>query len=478
MTGHGRHAKKEMKDMLETNGHREDDIVDLKELPTLLTADRLLPPPATLEETGLRATLVEELALKALHYQGRATGYEVSRTLTLPFPVLRQSLEALKGGGLCEVVGSQGLGEQGYEYVLSDAGKGRVQEVLQRSAYTGPAPVPFAQYVSVMERQLAQRPVVTREALLARLEHLVVPEGLVSVLGSALSSGRPILLYGPSGNGKTSLALALGEALAGLDPIWIPRFLEAGGNLVRLFDPALHQRVPEEALTGATLLPEWAPGLAYDRRWVLIRRPQVVVGGELTLSQFELSLEPGLHFYHAPLQVKAAGGTLLIDDFGRQAMRPQELLNRWIVPLERRQDLLTFPTGQTMEVPLYLTLIFATNLDPEALVDEAYLRRLRYRIPIPNPSLAQFRRILQQACARAGLTYQEAALEYLRETWYDDGRPMRGCHPGDIIGHLEDLCRFEGRAPALLRELLARACAIYFQGQDRVAGAPEFAGPG
>lgn len=453
------------------NGHWDGGVTGLlAKGPTVSIPTEMVPQAADVEETGLRPNLLEELALKCLHYAGRLTAHEVGQTLALPFSVVREVLESGRGSGLCEVVGARGLGEQGYEYVLTDAGRARAEEMVGRGAYCGPAPVPFAQYLAVMERQLVGRRVVGRQALLSAMGHLVVAERLVGVLGAGLNSGRPILLYGPSGNGKTSLARALGEAMAGQEPIWIPYCVEAAGHLIQVFDPAVHERVLEKGAEGPALLSDWRPGLdAYDRRWVLIRRPQVVAGGELTMGQFELVHEPTANVYHAPLQMKAAGGTLLIDDFGRQVMRPQDLLNRWIVPLERQRDLLSFRTGQTIEVPLHLVLILATNLDPAALVDEAYLRRLRYKVRIGNPSLAQFRRIFQQACARSRLTYEESAVTYLRDLWYSGDREMRACHPADLVNHILDICRFEGRVAELSPELLDAACAICFEEQKTAA---------
>ena len=425
-----------------------------------------LPPPATLEEAGLSQSLIEELLLKGMYYLGRPTAQDLAQGLMMPFAILKQVLAGLKAENLCEVVGSQGFGEQLYEYILTDSGRGKVIEVLSRSQYYGPAPVPYAHYLEMTLKQCREQPVIDRTTLLQGLEHLVVNERMIRALGPALNSGEPILFHGPSGNGKTSLALALGNVLAGQDPIWIPHVIIVAGQLVKIFDPTVHVPIKiEPSEETSELLPGLSLGNSYDRRWVLIKRPLVVGGGEITMDRFELTQEPATNVYFAPHQWKANGGTLLIDDLGRQSMRPQDLLNRWIIPLEKHKDYLTLKTGQTLEVPLNILIIFATNLHPNDLMDEAYLRRLRYRIPAPNPSAEQYRRIFRAVCGSVGLAYDPESVDYLFHTWYEgQGIDMRACHPRDLIAHIMDICRFERIEPTLSPDLMDQAAELNFAG--------------
>jgi DNA polymerase III delta prime subunit len=448
------------------NGHETEQVDVVLSRGWLHKASVHLDPPTTIEETGLPKGLLEELVLKGMYYLGRPTARELSQELMLSFSVVDQVLDGLKAEGLCEVLGSKGFGEQLHEYALTDLGYEKVRELIVRRQYYGPAPVPFSQYVEVAQQQMWARPFIDYETLAKGLEHLVVNEGMLQTLGPAINSGEPLLFYGPPGNGKTSLAIALANILAGQDPIWVPYVVYAAGQIIRVFDPAVHEPVPmglsndEESPLAGLLL-----GQSYDRRWVLVKRPLVAAGGELTLSRFELSFEPTSGVYFAPYQWKANGGTLLIDDLGRQAFRPQDLLNRWIIPLEKHKDYLSMATGQTLELPLNLLLIFATNLHPTQLLDEAYLRRLPYAIYTPNPTPEQYRRIFRLVCSQVGLAYDPEVVDYLFRIWYEGrGIELRAAHPCSLVARVLDICRFQGLEPALSPDLVEQAATLCLSG--------------
>lgn len=434
-----------------------------------------LPLPTTIEETGLPQSLLEELVLKGMYYLGRPTARELSQGLMLSFSVVDQVLDGLKAEGLCEVLGSKGFGEQLHEYALTELGHEKVRELLARRQYYGPAPVAFSQYIEVAHQQMRARPFIDYETLAKGLEHLVVNERMIQTLGPAINSGEPLLFYGPPGNGKTSLAIALASILAGQEPIWIPYVVYAAGQLIRVFDPTVHEPVPmgtgsedDELLSGLLM------GQSYDRRWVLVKRPLVVAGGELTLNRFELTFEPTTGVYFAPYQWKANGGTLLIDDLGRQAFRPQDLLNRWIIPLEKHKDYLSMITGQTLEIPLNLLLILATNLHPSQLLDEAYLRRLPYAIHTPNPTPEQYRRIFRLVCSQVGLAYDPEAVDYLFRIWYEGrGIEMRASHPRSLVARILDICRFQRLEPVLSPDLVEQAAVLCLSGLVQYEGQAE-----
>ena len=428
-------------------------------------ASHLVPEPHSLAETGLGQQLLAELVIKTIYHGGRLTGHDIAQTVKLPFIIVQEVLAYLKAEGFVEVVGSQGVSEQAYEYSLSNRGREKAIEAIRRSPYHGPAPVPVDQYISVLTRMQAEQPIINREALALFAQDLVLKDDMVQMIGPAINSGEPIFLYGPTGNGKTSLALALGRSIASMEPVFVPYVVEVGGQLVRVFDPVIHHEVQEERSGVFYLFPGLASKPAFDRRWVQIQRPLVVVGGELTMSKLDPSFEPAEGLYHAPLQMKANGGTLVIDDFGRQPMPPADLLNRWIIPLERHTDNISLATGQTFAVPLQLVVIFATNLEPSDLLDEAYLRRLPYKVPVENPTPDQYRLIFERIAAKKGLEYGDREMDYLFSWYGREGIPLRACHPTALVSHALQICSFEGLPPSLSAPIVDRACALYFAGK-------------
>ena len=423
------------------------------------------PAPTTLAETGLGADLVEQLLMKSL-YTGEASGLMLSDRLRLPYAIVEPLVERTRAEHLIEVRGATGAGTAGYRYALTDAGRERTRQLIDANHYTGPAPVPLATYVATMRALRAARPFVDRDRITRGFSHLVVGEPLLEQLGPAINAGKAVFLYGAPGNGKTVIAEGMGRTLGG--DMFVPHAIDVEGQTITVFDPITH-----DSLDGEEDLTSIIASAPRDRRWVRIRRPVVAVGGELTLDMLDLTFNPIAKFCEAPIQLKANGGVFLVDDFGRQRMRPGDLLNRWIVPLESRVDYLTLHTGKKFQVPFDVLIVFATNLDPKALADEAFLRRIPYKIAIEDPSVEQFAQIFELDCRRRGLKYHHVMVAYLLRRHYRPyGRVMRACQPRDILDQVTALCRFEGREPVVTRALLDRACAAYFLDEPVVAPPP------
>ena len=425
-----------------------------------------VPQPQTIEETGLDFGLLLDLCIKTMYYIGRPQARVISSQLGLAFRIVQEILTFLKREQLCEVVGSAGLGEQNYQYTLTGKGAEKAEEVLARGRYVGPAPIPFQKYLEFLERQSVKRLAVTREEVERVLSNLVLSERTLRSVGPAINSGKAMLLYGGSGNGKSTMARAIGAMLDG--EVLVPYAIEINGQIIKVFDARIHEEVettlPFERRSDddGNALPN---GLERrrDQRWALVRRPVVMAGGELTLRDLELRFDPVSKLYMAPLQVKANGGALVIDDFGRQLVQPRELLNRWIVPMDKGSDHLTLQTGESIEIPFDVLLVFSTNLPPAQLGDEAFFRRIHHKIEIPNPTREEFLQILELVCRERDVTFSQEGASYLLEHHYaETGRPLRGCHPRDLMELVEDIARYRGRAPALETDLIDLACESYF----------------
>jgi len=431
---------------------------------TTATLELTAPPlPRTLEDVGLSADQIEQLLIKTL-YGAEATGLVLADRLRVAFGILEPLVERARAQRLIEVRGATGTGPASFRYTLTDLGRDRARQYLDINQYVGPAPVPLAAYVAEMRALAGRRGYIDRDRLRGGFQHLIVSDAVLEQLGPAVNAGKAVFLYGPPGNGKTVLAEGMGRALGG--DMYMPHAIDVDGQTITMFDPINHDSL--EADADALIGPGPAHesvivGEQRDRRWVRIRRPVVMVGGELTLDMLDLTFNPLTKFYEAPIQLKANGGVFLVDDFGRQRIRPQELLNRWIVPLESRIDYLTLHTGKKFQVPFEVLIVFATNLDPRALADEAFLRRIPYKIPVVDPTLGEYTRIFELNCKRRRLRFHPVIVQYLQRRHYEPaGRPLRACHPRDLIEQVISLSRYRGVEPAITRELLDKACQTYF----------------
>jgi predicted ATPase with chaperone activity len=419
--------------------------------------------PQTIEETGLDFSVVLDLVVKSIYFQGRPAARQIAAQVALNFPVIDEVLVFMKREQLAEVVGSSGMGEQLYQYTLSNKGMEKAEEALARSQYIGPAPVPFEMYLEVLKRQSITSIRVTPDTVENALAHLVLGPQVQAALGPAVNSGRSMLLYGGSGNGKSTITAAIGRMLPG--EVLIPYAVELNGIIIKVFDPRVHQEIPADQQMERRSADAGQNGMERrrDRRWVVARRPMITAGGELTLKELELRYAPTSQFYVAPLQWKANSGILIVDDFGRQMIQPKELLNRWIVPMEERVDHLSLHTGDTVEVPFDVLLIFSTNLRPSQLGDEAFFRRIRHKIEVPDPSRDQFLEILARVCQQREIPIDSQAALYLVENYYDRAeRGFKGCHPRDIVDLVADICAYHGEQPAFTLRHLDSACHSYF----------------
>jgi hypothetical protein len=418
------------------------------------------PVPRTVEDTGLALDQIEQLLLKTM-YGAEATGMAIADRTRLPYALIEPIIERLRAGLLVEVRGATGSGTAGYRYSLTDLGRDRARQFMAISQYVGPAPVTLAAYVAEMKALQAARGYVDHTRLARGFSHLIVNDELLEQLGPAVNAGKGVFLYGPPGNGKSVIAEGMGRTLGG--DMFVPHAIDVDGHVVTVYDPISHESIEESASDSNSVV----KGAPYDRRWVRIRRPVVIVGGELTLDMLDLTFNPISKFYEAPLQLKANGGVFLIDDFGRQRIRPEDLLNRWIVPLESRVDYLTLHTGKKFQIPFDVLTVFATNLNPQSLADEAFLRRIPYKIPVEDPTLEEFTQIFEMNCQRRGLNFHQVMIAYLHRRHYlPVNRPLRACHPRDLIDQVTALCRYRGISPAITRELLDKACEAYFIDDD------------
>jgi hypothetical protein len=417
------------------------------------------PQPRTIAETGLGVDQIEQLLVKTL-FTGEASGHVLADRMRLAYTMLEPLIERLRAERQIEVRGTHGSGTAGFRYALTDLGRDRAQQYLEINHYIGAAPVPLAAYVSYMRALQRARGYIDRERLRNGFSHLIVGDDVLEQLGPAVNAGKAVFLYGPPGNGKTVIGEGMGRALGG--DMYIPYAIDLDGQIITMFDPINHEPLDPEQEPVSIIA-----SVPRDRRWVRIRRPVVITGGELTLDMLDLNFNPLSKFYEAPIQLKANGGVFLVDDFGRQRVRPQELLNRWIVPLESRVDYLTLHTGKKFQVPFDVLIVFATNLKPQSLADEAFLRRIPYKIPIVDPTVDQFTKIFELNCQRRQVPFHPVMVAYLQRRHYKPARrPFRSCHPRDLLDQVTALCRYRGVAPVITRELLDRACAAYFVDEE------------
>jgi predicted ATPase with chaperone activity len=415
--------------------------------------EQIVPPvPETIEHTGIPQQMIEQLVLKALYYKGEVIGRELASDLGLQFSVIEGLIDGLKRNNLLGVKSSLGMGAISSRFLLTENGRALAKEYIAGCAYSGKVPVPLYQYADMVRQQKQGDGWLTMEALKDAYKHMVVTDEILNSIGPAVNSGKSFLIYGQPGNGKTFLA----EALFNVDDthIYVPHAIECQGMIIQMFDPVYHHPVDEETDQISAFTTE----STYDKRWFKTRRPFIVSGGELDLKMLDLSFNPVSKYYDAPLQLKANNGIYLIDDFGRQKTTPAEVLNRWIVPMERRVDFLTFINGTKMTVPFECFLIFSTNLKPHQLGDEAFLRRIQYKMLMRSPQDSEFLDIFVKFADSKGLTCpRDMAERFLDRHYRPTGKPRRRCHPRDVLSHAIDIVRFERRPMMLTDEVLDKA---------------------
>jgi hypothetical protein len=415
--------------------------------------------PRTFADTGLPEDLALDLLIKTFYAQGDLTALVAAQQVALPFTIVDGLLEHLKREKELEVKNVDGNGRAFYRYTITSHGRDRAREALERCQYVGPAPVTLEVYSDWVRRQTVNTTRISWDELRRGFSHLVLSNRFLMMLGPAVNSGKSLFLYGPAGNGKTLVAETIASLLGGA--IYVPYSIEVGGQIIKVFDPVYHAEADERE-TPVTQLWKGARE-AVDPRWIRTRRPTVFTGGELTLNMLDLRYNPIAKFYEAPFQVKSNGGVFILDDFGRQLVQPVDLLNRWIVPLEKRVDYLTLHTGKKFPVPFDCLLIFATNLDPDSLVDEAFFRRIRYKVKAEDPTREEYSQILFNICRAKGIKFVPEAVAYLFKRYYGElGLQARSCHPRDLMDQLVDYAHFYGVPAVLSKTLLDRACQSYF----------------
>jgi predicted ATPase with chaperone activity len=422
-------------------------------LDSLLSDDVYQPlEPKSLEETGVSPVIIETLVMKYLLQVGSDSGRDIAKQLCLPFVVLEDLLLALRSRQDLVHKGQSQLGD--YYYTLTEHGADRARAAMRACAYVGPVPVPLEDYVLSVDAQTIRAEEPKRKQLEEAFQDISVEPELLELLGPAINSGAGLFLYGASGNGKTALAKRITKCFK--QHIWIPRTITEDGQFIKLYDASFHDPVEHGEMS--ILKTE-----SCDHRWIRIRRPTVVVGGELTLDSLEIRHDPNSNVSEASLQMKSNCGCLLVDDFGRQRIEPAALLNRWIVPLENRHDFLTLATGKKIQVPFEQLIIFSTNLDPRELADDAFLRRIPYKIEIGDPGPDEFRKLFENYCHAAGYDYCPEAVDYLVQTHYrPQGRPLRRCHPRDLLSQVHNYCLYNGEPMQLRPDLLDRVVKSYF----------------
>ena len=405
--------------------------------------------PSRLQDTGVDREILADLTLKLASTLSSFTTQRAANDLRLPEGLAADLLDYLKKERLIEILGEAGVG---YRFTITETGRNRAVRLFEISGYVGPAPVSLEAYTESMEIQLKRLPAPTAETVGAALSDLVLPDQVVELAGLASLSRRTLFLYGPSGNGKTSVGLLLHAAAEG--HLWIPYCIGIDSNIIRIFDAQVHERVPADPV------PEGGPGI--DGRWIRIRRPFAAVGGECTPDDLELSFSPTLRFYEAPLHMKANGGTFLLDDFGFQKVEPTRLLGRWIYPMEHQVDYLTLQTGQKFEVPFRQMLIVSTNLNPEKVMNPAFLRRMGYRIYLGDPTPEAYAKVFAAVARRYAIAVPPGLVDRLIDRYRAENRPLRGCQPRDLVARARDLCTYRSLPLELDDQIMDTAWKGYF----------------
>lgn len=419
----------------------------------LLSEDSFYPTaPRTIDDTGLPENAIDGLICKHLLVLGCGSGRQLADHLGLPFGMVEPRFQALRTRAHLTHRGAAPLND--YMYALTELGREHAQALQSSCAYLGPAPVPLSDYVNSVEAQSIRAEAPQRAQLESCCEDISVDPTIFDELGPAVNSGSGLFLYGAPGNGKTTMAERI--ALCFGQSIWIPRTLFADGEIVKLFDASYHEPIEDSA---SSLLKD----RDFDHRWVKIRRPTVIAGGELTMDSLEIRHNSKIGVSEAPLQLKSNGGVLLIDDFGRQRMDPAELLNRWIVPLEKGYDFLTLASGKKIQVPFDQMIIFSTNLDPRDLVDEAFLRRISYKIHVKDPTEEEFRALFAIAAEKIGCDLKQDVVDDVVQRHYlARGRAFRRCHPRDLLRQVRSYCAYNGYPFEMKREYFDLVVRVYF----------------
>lgn len=414
--------------------------------------------PRNIEETGLNTLFLVELASKILYNGGQLRLTELATRIKLPFGVLEPLVGFMRAERLCEVV-RRGEAETDVTYTLTELGRVRAEDYLQKSRYAGPAPVTLQDYVAQVQKQSIAGMRVTHEQMDSVFSKVVANPRVLGQFGAAMNSGRAMFLYGPAGSGKTFLAERLAKVLSGR--VYVPYAIAIDADVIQVFDPQVHRRVDIEVIPGSII----ESRKNRDERWQLCERPVVVAGGELTLAMLDIEFDEHARYYHMPPQVKANNGLLVIDDLGRQLVPPHQLMNRWIVPLDRKVDYLSLHSGAKFTVPFDVKVIFSTNLTPQVLDDDAFLRRLGYKIFLGPLDELEYRQVFRGVCEELGIAYADRWVEYLlRRHQYHGDRPLLACIPRDILEQVRDRTAYSGAQLELSEEMLDWAWGNYFAG--------------